>query len=631
MGTYIFRWPYEADEVFVTGTFDDWGKTVQLDKKGSVFEKEVHLPTADEKIQYKFVVDGSWTTDPNAREEDDGSYNTNNVLLPEEITKTPAQAFIPLTDQTTPVASVMAGVTPDSTTAALAASVPKESEEQADFAAATISSAAPGSTTAELAKDVPLEKNGEVLPGSFPETPANEANQVSVNPIPASNGIGNPVQLKPGQKVPDPSSLHANTIESTVRTDKAGYEADASAPVVPGLVPEGEGAKADAFSVPPVSNNMIPESSLPMDTPSTTDTGLPISSAAPVATTAALAAAVPFTRGVDTNGKEPASDVPDVVKDSLKEAHEDPEAAASPGAVQEKKAFEDELTHKVKPDDSTGTPAPTNGAIAASAASGVPGVVQESLKEAHEGPEAAASAEAVREKQIFEDELRNKVPPDESVGAPAPTYGREPAGDVPGVVKKSLQEAHEPPEAAASIQAVEEKKEIEDEIKQKVKPNDAFGEPAPTLSAASAVVAPAPTAITTKSESAAPASTAVATTQPESAKVAPQTSPVPGPSEPTVTTGVATAKTTEVSEGKGVAGAGPSTSQDPTLKETLRGDTGAGASTSQKPTPKETLRGESGAGASTSQNPTLKETLREEPKKKKRSSGFFKKLKEKFK
>lgn len=45
--------PYEADEVFVTGTFDDWGKTVQLDKKGSVFEKEVHLPTADEKIQYK--------------------------------------------------------------------------------------------------------------------------------------------------------------------------------------------------------------------------------------------------------------------------------------------------------------------------------------------------------------------------------------------------------------------------------------------------------------------------------------------------------------------------------------------------------------------------------------------------
>ncbi|KAL1886197.1 hypothetical protein Plec18167_000126 [Paecilomyces lecythidis] len=596
MGTYIFRWPYEANEVFVTGTFDDWGKTVQLDKKGSVFEKEVHLPTADEKIQYKFVVDGSWTTDPNAREEDDGSYNINNVLLPEEITKTSAHnSYIPLTEQT-PAAAVMAGVTPDSTTAALAAGVPKESEKQTDFAAATTSSAAPESTTAELAKDVPLEKNGEVLPGSFPETPANEADQLSVNPIPASNGIGNPVQLKPGEKVPEPSSLHANTVESTVRTDKAGYDADASAPVVPGLAPEGEGAKADVLSVPPISNNMIPESSLPMEAPATTDTGLPISSAAPVATTAALAASVPFTRDVETNGKEPASGVPGVVKDSLKEAHEDPEAAASAEAVQEKKAFEDELTGKVKPDNSTGTPAPTNGTIPAGGvpASGVPGFVQESLKESDRGPEAAASAEAVREKQLFEEELRSKVRPDESVGAPAPTYGREPAGDVPGVVKNSLQEAHQSPEAAASIQAVEEKKEFEDELTQKVKPTDALGQPAPTESAATAAAAPAPTAITTQTESAvaAPATTAVANTQPGSSRVSPKTTPVPGPGEPTVTTGVGEAKTTQVSEGKGVADAG---------------------------------------GASTSQNPPMKETLREEPKKKKRSSGFFKKLKEKFK
>lgn len=37
----------------MTGTFDDWGKTVQLEKKGNVFEKEVHLPTIDGKIQYK--------------------------------------------------------------------------------------------------------------------------------------------------------------------------------------------------------------------------------------------------------------------------------------------------------------------------------------------------------------------------------------------------------------------------------------------------------------------------------------------------------------------------------------------------------------------------------------------------
>jgi len=36
----------------VTGTFDDWGKTVQLEKKGDVFEKTVSLPTRDH-VLYK--------------------------------------------------------------------------------------------------------------------------------------------------------------------------------------------------------------------------------------------------------------------------------------------------------------------------------------------------------------------------------------------------------------------------------------------------------------------------------------------------------------------------------------------------------------------------------------------------
>jgi hypothetical protein len=42
----------EASEVFVTGTFDDWGKTQQLHKVGDVFEKTVDLPSTD-KILYK--------------------------------------------------------------------------------------------------------------------------------------------------------------------------------------------------------------------------------------------------------------------------------------------------------------------------------------------------------------------------------------------------------------------------------------------------------------------------------------------------------------------------------------------------------------------------------------------------
>lgn len=45
--------PYKANEVFVTGTFDDWGKTVKLDQKGDIFEKEVHLPVTGEKVYFK--------------------------------------------------------------------------------------------------------------------------------------------------------------------------------------------------------------------------------------------------------------------------------------------------------------------------------------------------------------------------------------------------------------------------------------------------------------------------------------------------------------------------------------------------------------------------------------------------
>lgn len=47
--------PYNANEVYVTGTFDDWGKTVQLDRVGDIFLKEVSLPTTSDKIQYKVI------------------------------------------------------------------------------------------------------------------------------------------------------------------------------------------------------------------------------------------------------------------------------------------------------------------------------------------------------------------------------------------------------------------------------------------------------------------------------------------------------------------------------------------------------------------------------------------------
>lgn len=402
----------------------------------------------------------------------------------------------------------MSGVTPASTTAALAAGVPKESEKQAngtDAQAAAISSAAPESTTAELAKEVPREQNG-ALPGSFPETPAREAEQqLSVNPIPASSGIGNPIHLAPGEAVPDPSTFNPNTVQSTVRTDDG---ADASANIVPGAstAADASASQPSVFAVPPVSKDMIPESSLPMGNAvqAPTDAGVTIQSAAPTSTTAMLAAAVPLeSRRHDEIPAAPAGDVPEVVKASMAAAHESPEAAASAEAVKEKEEVEHELQQKV----------------------------------------SASQAEA---------------------GAEAPVK------EVPEPVQKSIAEAHEAPEAAASLEAVKEKKQVEEELQSKVAEQNVAGEPAPTVSAATATTAPAAAGI------------------PSSTELSPRSTSPPTTAGPTVTTGVAAAKTSEVS-----------------------------APQQQAPT--------SAAPSGTQAKDMAKD------KKKKRSSGFFSKLKEKFK
>jgi hypothetical protein len=53
MGSFVFKWEHAASEVYVTGTFDDWSKSEKLIQTGNVFEKNVTLPSAAEKIYYK--------------------------------------------------------------------------------------------------------------------------------------------------------------------------------------------------------------------------------------------------------------------------------------------------------------------------------------------------------------------------------------------------------------------------------------------------------------------------------------------------------------------------------------------------------------------------------------------------
>ncbi|MCJ1310047.1 hypothetical protein MMC25_003708 [Agyrium rufum] len=537
MGSFLFKWEHPAKEVFVTGTFDDWGKTVQLEKKGDLFEKTVDLPNASEKIYYKvcfdvlralyapllaqenivslpeiarleapfsvlrgtpsffFVVDGEWITDHTAPQEADHSKNVNNVLVPGNITK--------------------------SSTAA------------------------------------PIERTGSSdLPGSFPETPATEPQQFSVNPLPATAGIGNPINLREGEKVPESSNFTGNTTTSSVTTDQESYER--GAPQLPDVVTpqnERDARGGGMFGLPEVSKNMIPESSLPMGEGGSSlekDAGPHIQSVGANSTTAQLAGQVPL----ESPG------VPEMVKESQREAHFDPEASGNAEAVEEKSAVEQELEKKVPEEPATSEGASTGGQVPLGSHP-VPEMVAESQKEAHFDPEASGNAEAVEEKSAVEQELEKKVPeepatsdgtntgeekpsdtseekpaanqekpsartmewasgivgggtvaaastaaysafgnksakPEESVEKPMESAmngsGPQPiAATVPDVVQESIAAAHQSPEAAADKAMVSEKSAVESQLLSQIKSTDQAGEPAPTVSAALSETAPAPT------------------------------------------------------------------------------------------------------------------------------------------
>ncbi|KAJ0301136.1 hypothetical protein COL5a_011183 [Colletotrichum fioriniae] len=433
MGTYKFTWAHPAEEVYVTGTFDNWTKSEKLEKVGSSFEKTVTLADASEKIYYKFVVDNNWITDHTAPQEPDHEGNVNNFLTPDQIVK----------ENTT--AAVMNTVTPESTTAALAKDVPLENKE-------------------ELPQATPSD-----IPGGFPVTPANELDKfIGVNPIPAQDVTAEPVTVAPGE--PLPASVKAGDINEHVKLDKEGYE-DSSA--LPGLSKE-------ETTIPDVTSNTIPESSLPIATADAT-----INSAAPASTTAALAAEVPL--------ETKTAEVPEVVKESQEKAHADPEASANPEAVQEKAVVEDELLEKVPtaPSTSEGTAgfgtqkteaagvvvatAATVGGLAAAAAINAKDTVVEAAAPHVEQATVAATDAAAQLPEPVKESLPVSV--QEAIGGQTKEETREEvAPEVPTVVKESIAEAGKSPEAAANTEAVIEKKEVEAELLKEVKPVPAVGE-----------------------------------------------------------------------------------------------------------------------------------------------------------
>ena len=428
------------------------------------------------------MIDGdNWTTDHTAPQETDEAKNVNNFLLPENITQSKSMPG-------GIGGAAISGVTPGSTTTQLAAGVPKEPSHGRNESALSDAT------------------------GTHPETPFHDAQEFSVNPIPASTGAGNPISLKPGEKVPHPSTISENTVNSGVTLDKASYDSSGAS-----TSQQSSGTAGGMFGVLPVGKGVIPESSIPMgaDVPSEKDMGPMIQSAGAGTSTAALAAKVP---------KEPRG-VPQVVSESQHEAGVGPEASGNREAVREKTAMEKELESKVPEEPATSDSAAVGGAAR------IPPSVQQSI-----------------------DSMNKGVPI-------APT--------VPDVVQESIADSHTAPEAASSSAMVGEKAAMENELLKDVKTVDSAGEPAPSSSAAMIDTVPAATGSTSApvTTAAAPAQTpvgqsamaqAVKEQQPESRDISPMSHPAgAGQGQPTVTTGVGSSTTPSQSTAAGASASSP--------------------------------------------------------------------------
>ena len=84
MVLHSFYWRHPAGNVKVTGDFDEWKGTLDMQKTADgTFVKVVDLP-ADSKVFYKFVVDGQWLVDHDAQVEGTGVTQNNYILTESE-------------------------------------------------------------------------------------------------------------------------------------------------------------------------------------------------------------------------------------------------------------------------------------------------------------------------------------------------------------------------------------------------------------------------------------------------------------------------------------------------------------------------------------------------------------------
>nr|POE56231.1 hypothetical protein CFP56_50775 [Quercus suber] len=306
-----------------------------------------------------------------------------------------------------------------------------------------------------------------------------------VSPLPATGGLGNPIQLTPGAPVPDASKHTSNTLQSKMKLDKASYEnggvANGSSESGSAQIGAGAGLLGGATMLGDKTKGLIPESSMPMgeDTPASIandNVGPHISSVAPTSTTNELAGRVPLeprSRDADpsissvaptstTNalaGSVPLEPrgAPAVVSESQEAARVDPEASAVPSAVEDKKEMESELQSKVPEAPATSESGITSGNVVGMAAGGI----------------AAAGAAAAGTASSFADRFFGagvaSGTDDWNASSPSATTNQATETAVaPALVTESQDKANVGPEASANPNAVEDKSAVENELQNKV-------------------------------------------------------------------------------------------------------------------------------------------------------------------
>ena len=472
--------------MFVTGTFDDWKKTIKLHRESGTFQREIDLPSTKSNIYYKFVVDGKWTLDLSAPSENDPSGIPNNVLIPSEIQPKPAATPHDHHPASNPASAVMSGIGPGASTTVMAGKVPLEKNIGAAAEDEEMPGAFPAETPQKEAQDfavkpIPASAGthnpvnpapGDKIPHHSTYTSAtidsgvhddpalkDGERSVGISPLPATSGAGNPISAKPGEKLPASDSYTSNTIQSNVRTDKASYEKSDAYPSTSDA--RQDVTSSGAFGVPPVASNMIPESSLPMGSNSTKaekDAGPIIQSAGANTSTAAMAGEVP---------KE-ARGVPGVVRESQLDAHQPPEASSSRDAVADKRNVEQELKQKVPEQPSTSENSTTKSAAAATAA-GATGLA---------GGAAVAAVDVPQSIQKAISDMNSSSNSKQAEAAPGDT-----APGVPEQVSSAQVASSTSPEASASPQSVANKKAVEAELESKMAKSEGTGVPAAPYSA----------------------------------------------------------------------------------------------------------------------------------------------------